>query len=268
MTRITQDMDTATVLKNLREADGYYITNTARDMSQSDYKNRILLHTDLMAAKAPINNHALFFLKDTTRGSRFSQQDKSQLFSRAVLNELSPKTAIDIFTPIYSEVLEHDILDQTQYAYIKYWLPDDLLLKADKMTMAHSLELRVPFLDHTLAEFLFQLPPSMRINKENGHYVTKYILRKAYKDVIPQPILNRPKMGFPVPLSTILKSELIPRIQAHMNSDRFRTDGLFNKHFIEEQLKIFEHNKQSDFKMQNRLWSIFVFLEWQSLFLW
>ncbi|MBW2329311.1 MAG: pyruvate carboxylase, partial [Deltaproteobacteria bacterium] len=67
MTRITQDMDTATVLTTLRNADGYYITNTARDMSQSDYKNRILLHTDLLAAKA--RDAAGYFSLEITGGA-------------------------------------------------------------------------------------------------------------------------------------------------------------------------------------------------------
>src|ERR1700739_2207394 len=87
-------------------------------------------------------------------------------------------------------------LNRMLYVDTKTWLPDDLLIKADKITMANSLELRVPLLDHRLLEFAAALPSSYKVRK----FVTKYILKKALKDRIPRKIMNRKKTGFPVPV--------------------------------------------------------------------
>jgi asparagine synthase (glutamine-hydrolysing) len=85
-------------------------------------------------------------------------------------------------------------LQRMLYYDQKVWLPDDLLVKADKMTMAASLELRVPFLDHKIVEWAWRVPPSLKIQGTTG----KVLLRQAFAEVIPTPILARPKEGFTV----------------------------------------------------------------------
>ena len=92
-------------------------------------------------------------------------------------------------------------LHQLLYVYCQDWLAEDLLMKADKMTMATSVELRVPFLDHTLAEWLASTPPSAKVGANGqGRVVTKYVLRRFCESRMPANIVNRPKRGFPVPL--------------------------------------------------------------------
>ncbi|MBI2821393.1 MAG: asparagine synthase (glutamine-hydrolyzing), partial [Acidobacteria bacterium] len=86
----------------------------------------------------------------------------------------------------------------------KVWLPDDILLKADKMTMAHGLELRVPFLDHKLVEFAARLPPELKLSGWRG----KFLLRQAMRDLLPQQIIARRKKGFPVPTRQWLRIPL------------------------------------------------------------
>jgi asparagine synthase (glutamine-hydrolysing) len=90
-----------------------------------------------------------------------------------------------------------DYVDQQLYVDFKSWLPDDLLVKADKMTMAHSVELRVPFLDHRIVEFAASLPRDMRVRESLfGNCVTKPILREIMRGRLPNGILRRKKWGF------------------------------------------------------------------------
>ena len=88
------------------------------------------------------------------------------------------------------------------YLDTKTWLPDDLLIKADKMTMANSVELRVPLLDHKLLEFAAALPPNLKVHG----FTTKYLAKKALEQRIPQEIVRRRKAGFPVPYEGWLRN--------------------------------------------------------------
>jgi asparagine synthase (glutamine-hydrolysing) len=90
------------------------------------------------------------------------------------------------------------------YVDTKTWLPDDLLLKADKITMANSIELRVPFLDHKVLEFAASLPGTFKVRG----FVTKYIAKRAFRDLVPKEIMSRRKVGFPVPYAKWLRTDL------------------------------------------------------------
>jgi len=102
-----------------------------------------------------------------------------------------------------------DKLRQRQYIDIKTWLPDDLLMKFDKMTMANSLEGRAPFLDYFLVDYAFNLPALLKIKDENY----KFILKEAFKDSLPEKIINRKKQGFNLPISDWLKTNLKPLVE-------------------------------------------------------
>jgi asparagine synthase (glutamine-hydrolysing) len=95
------------------------------------------------------------------------------------------------------------------YVDTKTWLVDDLLLKADKMTMAASIELRVPFLDHRLVELSASLPSSYKIRNNEG----KFILKKIMEHRLPKEIVYRSKMGFPVPTAQWMKDELRGKVR-------------------------------------------------------
>src|SRR5207248_10440277 len=109
--------------------------------------------------------------------------------------EWPPAALESLFDRYYGAVGGASALNRMLYVDTKVWLPDDLLLKADKMTMANALELRVPFLDHRLVEFAAQLPANMKLAGGKG----KALLRRTMTGVLPDSILNRPKRGFPVP---------------------------------------------------------------------
>ena len=104
--------------------------------------------------------------------------------------------AFELAAPIYARVKGQPELVKKQYLDMNMWLPGDILLKADKMCMAHSLELRVPFLDRKVMEFAEHIPDRYRIN-ENGN---KQVLRHAANKSLPDEWATRPKVGFPVPI--------------------------------------------------------------------
>ena len=106
--------------------------------------------------------------------------------------------------PLFARVGEQPLLNQMLYVDTKTWLPDDLLVKADKMTMATSVELRVPFLDHEVLEFAAQLPVEFKVKGR----ATKRVLKRAFRDRVPQEIIHRPKTGFPVPYARWLRRDL------------------------------------------------------------
>jgi asparagine synthase (glutamine-hydrolysing) len=105
---------------------------------------------------------------------------------------------------LQAHVRDHNTLDAMLYIDTKSWLPDDLLIKADKMTMANSLELRVPLLDHKVLEFAAALPVDLKIRG----LTTKYLAKRALRHRVPKAILNRRKAGFPVPYESWLRKEM------------------------------------------------------------
>jgi asparagine synthase (glutamine-hydrolysing) len=108
---------------------------------------------------------------------------------------------------MYAETGSRNPLDQTLSVYQKSWLVEDLLMKADKMSMAASLELRVPFLDYRLVEWANRQPVGTRVGRYGGRYVTKHILRRFARKRLPREIIDRPKRGFPVPVYQWLRDD-------------------------------------------------------------
>jgi asparagine synthase (glutamine-hydrolysing) len=118
------------------------------------------------------------------------------------------------------------------YVDTKSWLPDDLLVKADKMTMATSVELRVPLLDFQVLEFAAKLPQDFKVRG----WSTKRILKAALEESVPQEILRRKKTGFPVPYETWIKSDLRIFIEDILLDRKANGRGYFNRNGIERLL--------------------------------
>ena len=132
-------------------------------------------------------------------------------------------------------------VNQMLYVDTKTSLPDDLLLKADKMTMANSLELRVPLLDHKMLEFAASLPESLKVHGAT----TKYIAKEALAERVPREILHRKKAGFPVPYATWLRRELKDWVREVILDPQAISRGYFRKNSIERLI-------EDDAKFQNR----------------
>ncbi|HVT98070.1 MAG TPA: asparagine synthase (glutamine-hydrolyzing) [Acidobacteriaceae bacterium] len=130
------------------------------------------------------------------------------------------------------------LVNRMLYVDTKSSLPDDLLLKADKMTMANSIELRVPFLDHKLLEFAASLPESLKVHG----LTTKYIAKRALSNRIPEPILKRRKAGFPVPFGAWMRKELKPFVHEVLLDRTTIERGYFNTASVENLLRANEES--------------------------
>ena len=149
-----------------------------------------------------------------------------------MLRGLPGPRATERMAPYYARTGHLSPLKQMLYADTKVWLPDDLLLKADKMSMASSIELRVPFLDHELLALCWSLPDSLRLNGK----VSKYILRRAMAGKIPAEILTRKKKGFPVPTGAWMRGPLHDQLRSTLLSTGSACRTLFSTQIIKRLL--------------------------------
>jgi asparagine synthase (glutamine-hydrolysing) len=145
------------------------------------------------------------------------------------------------------------------YADTKTYL-HELLMKQDQMSMAASLESRVPFLDHTLVEFTARLPERMKLRR----LTTKYVLRRSMKGVLPEPILTRRKMGFPVPVGAWFRGAYRPVIDEYVLGARSLDRGVFDPAFVRN--LVAEHQSGARDHSQ-RLWSLVNFEMWARQFI-
>ena len=135
--------------------------------------------------------------------SVFDKREKERLYLHSVDKKMRGYNMGGDIRPYFENDVKN-YLNQILLMDIKRWLPDDLLLKIDKMTMANSVEARVPFLDNNLVEFTSRIPANLKLRGLRD----KYIYRKSIADVIPKEILKRKKHGFTVPINSWLKGEL------------------------------------------------------------
>jgi len=168
--------------------------------------------------------------------------------------------ADDAFRFCFEAVPKKDVLNRMLYADAKIWLPDDLLLKADKMTMANGLELRVPFLDHKLVEFAATLPAHLKLKGSTG----KFLLREAMQNVLPKRIINRSKKGFPVPTESWLRGDLKDFVHDTLLASNAACRGYMEPRVIER--IVGEHERGTENRRQE-LWTLLVFEIWHKLFI-
>jgi len=175
--------------------------------------------------------------------------------AREQIGPLDPYTGV---REVLSRTDAKSLLDRLLYADIKTYL-HELLMKQDQMSMATSVESRVPFLDHKLVEFTCSLPERLKLRGGT----TKYILREAMKGVLPEAILSRSKMGFPVPIGAWFRGAYRSVIDEYVLSERAMSRGLFNAHFVRDLVK--RHHSGTE-NHDERLWSLVNFEIWQRQF--
>jgi asparagine synthase (glutamine-hydrolysing) len=163
----------------------------------------------------------------------------------------------EITKPLYEESKGYDPVDRMQFIDIHTWMRGDILLKADKMTMANSLELRVPFLDKEVFKVASNIPTSLKT--ANG--TTKYILRKAAEGIVPEHVLNRKKLGFPVPIRHWLKNEMNDWAKKIIRESD--TDHLINKTYL---LKLLEDHCQNKADNSRKIWTVLMFMVWHQIY--
>jgi asparagine synthase (glutamine-hydrolysing) len=166
----------------------------------------------------------------------------------------------EIFEQHFLAVKGSSALSRMLYVDAKIWLPDDLLLKADKMTMANGLELRVPFLDHELVEFAAALPDDHKISIEGG----KTLLRRAMKGTLPDRILHRPKKGFPVPLASWLRGPLRTFVHENLLSPQSSLGQYVDPASVS---RIVEEHEQGRRDRSQEIWTLMTFEFWRRRFI-
>jgi asparagine synthase (glutamine-hydrolysing) len=166
----------------------------------------------------------------------------------------------ETFRACFKRVENASALNRMLYADAKVWLPEDLLLKADKTTMAASIELRVPFLDHKLVEFCAMLPDSLKIRGGNG----KWILRRAMRTELPPSIIQRKKKGFPSPAAGWLRFELRDFVRDTLLASSSACGQFFDPGAIED---IVGRHERGEFSGFQEVWSLIVFEVWHRHFI-
>lgn len=146
--------------------------------------------------------------------------------------------------------------DRAMLADQMYYLPDDLLAKVDRMSMAVGLEARVPILDHRVVEYSWRLRPEHKIRKGKG----KWILREILYRRVPRHLVDRPKVGFTVPLARWLQADLRPWADACLSAGRLEASGLLDSGMVQRKWRAFQ---KGDHSMALGLWAVMMLVTWQ-----
>ncbi len=209
------------------------------------FLRRFLAH----AEKSPAERHHIWF-------GMFSPDEVDRLFSREWVGSYPPSSVV--FSPL-PRVLDgarfDEVLGEMLYLDFRMYLEDNLLVKVDRASMACSLEVRTPFLDHRLVEFVAGLPTNLKVRGFKG----KYILKKAVREWLPRKIVYRQKRGFTVPIASWIRNELHPLVADTLAEDKLKRQGIFNPAFVQQMLR--EH-AQGRADHRKALWTLLCFQLW------
>ena len=215
-------------------------------------------------------------LPDTARGKNFLQHlaldgvnrylDASTFFKLEDQKRLfRPEVFALMSGDPYRSEAEHlrkhngNWLSSLQYLDLKSYLPLDILTKVDRMSMAHSLEARVPLLDHKLVEFAATIPPELKLKQSS----TKYIFKKAMRGILPDAIIDRPKHGFAVPLGQWFKGRFDDFLHDLLLSSTSKQRGIFNTSHVEHLIRLHRSGRPLD----SQLWTLISFELWCRTFM-
>lgn len=178
--------------------------------------------------------------------------ERERLFSHGFKRTLAGYSADEVFRYHAARANTDDPLALIQYLDYKTWLVGDINTKVDRASMAHSLEVREPLMDHVLVEWLATLPNALKVKGQEG----KWLLKKAFEPSLPHDVLYRPKMGFSVPLAQWLRGPLRARLQQAVLGERLQDTGYFNPRTLQNMVR--QHQSgQRDFSAP--LWSLLMF---------
>ena len=193
---------------------------------------------------------------DRYRGTScdLTERIKRSYYSPEFFRYTQENTYLDeTFLQWFKDVEGQTPLSQLLYVDSKTWLPDDLLLKADKMTMATSIELRVPFLDHEIVKFAASLPPEYKIHNGEG----KFILKKVMEKYLPKELIYRKKMGFTVPTKRWFAGDLLGPAKDIIFSKKLFDTGWFQRKYLE---RMFDRHRKGKEDYSRRIFFSFSFV--------
>jgi asparagine synthase (glutamine-hydrolysing) len=184
----------------------------------------------------------------------FTKEDKQKILKNPAL-ATRPQ---DLCKKLYAKIKNYDDVTKMQYIDINTWMIGDILLKADRMSMANSLELRVPFLDREVFKVASTLPTNLKAPKEN----TKYALRQAAMKRLPMDTAQKEKLGFPVPTRVWLRDKKYYSIvkEAFLSET---AQMFFN---CEELIKILNDHYNGKWDNSRKVWTIYIFVVWYNIY--
>ena len=184
----------------------------------------------------------------------FTKEEREKILK----NPLKSYAPSELTKPYYDMVKDFDDVTKMQFIDINFWLIGDILLKADKMSMANSLEVRVPYLDKEVFKAAAEVPPEYRVNKVS----TKYVFRMAAKDKLPNEVASKKKLGFPVPIRIWLKEDKYYSIVK-----KAFTSKAANEYFNTNEIVSFlDKHKAGKGDFSRKIWTIYMFLVWHEQF--
>ncbi len=242
---------------------GYNIYHNPADMaSYFKIPRPIRKAVGAVAEKLP-HKHGINYL---IRGSKDLDErfiGNAYIFSekerKDILNiKTNAPDAMAITKPFYDKVRDQDQVTQMQYIDLHLWMTGDILLKADKMSMAHSLELRVPFLDRKVMELAEQIPVKDRVTETE----TKYAMRLAALQACPPQTAKKKKLGFPVPIRVWLKEDkyyniVKDKFTSPQSAQFFNTDKL---------VQLLDDHREGKYDYSRKIWTVFSFLVWYDVY--
>jgi asparagine synthase (glutamine-hydrolysing) len=185
----------------------------------------------------------------------FTEEEK-----RLLLRRYDPSVRYtDVTAPIYAECAELDSVTKMQYVDLYTWLRGDILVKADRMSMAHSLELRVPFLDKEVFDVAATIPVELRLPPRSD--ATKYAMRQALQGVVPPAIVNRRKLGFPTPTRVWLKGEMYEWARHILT-----TSGAGDLLDLDYATRLLDEHKRDEADHSRKVWTVLIFCVWHAIF--
>jgi len=241
-------------IKRLIGPFGYPAASLLHTCSRLPKLGRLAKYVPLMTM--PLETY--YFSRTSTPYQCF-HSDRDALCSDTFRSELGLGGCEEQMRFHFNKARDWDKLSQMLYVDTKMWLPDDLLIKADKITMANSLELRVPLLDHRVLEFAARLPSALKLKLLR----TKHILKQALRSEVPPRIINRKKTGFPVPIESWLKSEIRDFVRDILFERRALERGYFRPEALDKLLE----QQALDGRGTKELFGLVVLELWHRAFL-
>ncbi len=185
----------------------------------------------------------------------FSEEEKRDIIQSKYKDAVQGHNPFDVFNNFYEDVKNCSMMEQHFYVDLKTWLVDDILVKVDRMSMANSLEVRAPFLNHKLAEWIIRLPTKYKIRGMR----TKYLLKKSQEKFLPKSIIYGKKEGFSSPVSRWMNKELVEQIIDNtMICEWFDTNKIH---------KIWNHHNEKRTDCSYKLFSLFCLSLWMDKFM-
>jgi asparagine synthase (glutamine-hydrolysing) len=181
--------------------------------------------------------------------------DLAPLFSESFRRETQGYSPVEVLR-VHDRKAPADPLSRVQYLDFKTYLPGDILTKVDRASMAHSLEVRVPFLDHPLIEWATRLPQQAKVRHGEG----KWLLKRAMRPYLPEALLDRPKMGFAVPVSRWLRGPLRARVRGALLGPVLGDTDIFDMHQIR---RILDEHQDGGRDHSVVLWYLLMFESFQ-----